>query len=111
MVNKEHIENEVDKTLQSLEGIKRAQPNPYLFTRIMARMHKHNGWEKVTYFIARPVIAFAVLLFVIVINALVVFQFNRTSSNETEGIVINDIADEYNMVASTNYYETLGNEK
>jgi len=33
-----HIETEVNKTLASLDGIQKANPKPYLYTRIMAKM-------------------------------------------------------------------------
>lgn len=38
MENKDLIENEAEKTLQSLDGISRAEANPFLFTKISARL-------------------------------------------------------------------------
>lgn len=37
---KKHIENEVSKTLASLDNIQKASPKPFLYTRIMAKMEK-----------------------------------------------------------------------
>ncbi len=104
MVNKEHIDREVEKTLQSLDGAIRAQANPYLFTRIKARMQDRSGWERITYYVSRPAVAFAVLFLIMGINALVIFNSGAPSTAlETEGIAVNDIADEYTMASSTNY--------
>ena len=33
-----HIENEVKRTLESLDNIQKASPRPFLYTRIMARL-------------------------------------------------------------------------
>ncbi len=112
MVNKEHINREIEKTLQSLDGAKRAEANPFLFTRIKARMQRQNGWEQLTYYVSRPAVAFSVLFLVMAINAFVLFRSGKTTgTNESNGYAVNDIADEYNLVSSTNYdYETPGNE-
>ena len=34
------IEEEIERTLQSLEGIKPAEPTPFFYTRLQARMEK-----------------------------------------------------------------------
>lgn len=105
MINKENIQQEIEKTLQSLEGLNRATANPFLFTRIKARMERQSGWEKVTSFLCRPVIALAILVAVITINAWAVFGSNdQTINQDRQGIAITDIAEEYNLVANNNYY-------
>ncbi len=105
MINKENIQQEVDKILESLDGINRAAANPFLFTRIRARMNKQSGWEKVTFLLSRPVIAFAILVAVVGINALAVFGTkDQELSQEKGSLAITDIAEEYNMVANNNYY-------
>ena len=38
-----HIEEEVQKTLQSLDNVQKASPKPFLYTRIMARMEKYKA--------------------------------------------------------------------
>jgi hypothetical protein len=103
MVNKEHIDREVEKTLQSLDGTIRAEANPYLFTRLKARMQARNGWEQFTYYLSRPAVAFAVLLLVMVVNAVLIFNSDSATTTTEEGIAVNDIADEYNLASSSNY--------
>lgn len=105
MKNKEHIHQEIDKTLESLEGIRRAESNPFLYTRIKARMQEQTGWEIITSFLSRPVIAFAIMITVLAINAWAVFGTSeQTANTERQGIAITDVADEYNLVANNNYY-------
>ena len=103
---------EVDQTLQSLEGLNRATANPILFTRITARMQRQSGWEKVTSILNRPLIAFAVLIAVIAINAWAVLESGEQQINKDKGgVAIMEIADEYNLVANNNYnFENIPNE-
>jgi hypothetical protein len=113
MVNKEHINREVEKTLQSLDNATRAEANPFLFTRIKARMERKNGWERITYLVTRPAVAFSVLFLVIALNGLVLLNSSNSESqpvDQQESIAVNDIADEYNMASSSYYFENPGNE-
>ena len=43
MKNTEHINNEVNKTLSSLDGIDKAEANPYLYAKITERLQA--GYE------------------------------------------------------------------
>lgn len=112
MINKENIQQEIDKTLESLDGLQRAVSNPFLFTRIKARMQKQSGWERITTYLNRPVIALAVLALVIAINGWAVFGSEKeNSTQETDSIAIADIPDDYNLTANNNYdYENIPNE-
>jgi hypothetical protein len=107
MTSKDFIQQEVEKTLQSLDGVKRAEANPYLFTRIKARMQQNTPWERISSFVSRPVIAFATLLLIMAINAFVVLSSDSNEGNGTE-IAVTDIAEDYKLATSTNYeYETV----
>ena len=111
MTNNDLIQQEVEKTLQSLDGVQRAEANPYLFTRIKARMEKNTSWEHISSFVSRPVIAFATLLLIMAINAFVLFSTGKNEGTGTGEIAVTDIADEYNSSATTIYdYENLSNE-
>lgn len=58
-----------DDVLSSIEGISRAQANPFLYTSIKARLDKQYGvWEKMANFIAKPAFAFASIAFFIALN-------------------------------------------
>jgi hypothetical protein len=104
MNTNDNIQREVEKTLLSLEGLSRAEANPFLFTRIKARMQRETAWEKITSFISRPVIAITALVLVMAINGWAVFGSEENTSAQTnESIAVSDIADEYNLFATTNY--------
>jgi len=111
MKNKQQIEQEIDKTLESLDGIQRAVANPYLFTRIKASLQKQDKsfWELATGLIARPVFAIATILLIIVINLTLFFQSQggQTSTTTTgqEGEQL--FASEYNLSGTTIYDATV----
>ena len=86
MRNKADIQKLVDDTLESLEGMQKAEPRPFLFTRVMARMNKeeNSAWEKLASLISRPAIAFATVILFLVINAFVIYSVSGNSMQDTQ---------------------------
>ena len=107
MIPKEKIEQEIEQTLQSLDGAKRAEANPFLFTRIQARMDKKaNGWERTFSFISKPAIALAIVVLVMAVNGWALWDGSGTSESPTaDNPNVSELANEYNVVASVNNYD------
>ena len=95
-MNKNELEEMVEKTLNSMEGAQRASPAPFLLTRINARMNREqlSGWERISSFLSRPGIAIAAIAFLIIINLLI---YTNTNS-------FNNLNNMQNMQASTDDY-------
>jgi hypothetical protein len=110
MTSKEKIQQEIERTLQSLDGVKRAEANAFLFTRIKARMNKKGSWEWVSSFVSRPAIAVAIVLLVMAINGWALWGSNSAETGMSDNG--SELASEYNTVASvSNYdYENMTNE-
>lgn len=112
MTQKEKIQQEIERTLQSLDQVKRAEANPFLYTRIRARMQKQQSsiWERTFSFISRPMVALAVVFLVMVING---WSFIGTSGSVTPTERIGETADlglpefesEYKLITSTESYD------
>ena len=100
--------------MQCLDGAKRAEANPFLFTRIKARMdRKANVWERTFSFISKPAIAVAIVVLVMAVNGWALLDNPGSGTNETVTAEnVSELAIEYNIVASVdNYdYENLTNE-
>lgn len=98
------IEKQVEDTLNSLDGLSRAQANPFLFTRVEARLRQgtRSAWEQVTYYISRPAVVLAVVVFVIVSNAAVLY---KQVSPEEMVVDQNQLAliEEYSQTTSSYY--------
>lgn len=107
MKQKPDMENNLERALDSLDGIQRATPAPYFFTRLRARLAREKEeWAGVIGFISRPVYALAIICVVLSINTWIVFK-------DTNDTAVNSVAttgnagvlpeEEYN-VAVTNFY-------
>lgn len=107
MISKEQIQQEIEKTIDSLNKVKRAQANPFLFTRIKARMNKKaSGWEGVFSFISRPAVAIAILLLVMAVNGWALWDSSgKTVTADNGSASVSELASEYNTVASVNNYD------
>ena len=68
-------EQKAEQALRSLNGIQRASANPFLYTRVMARIdNQRNSWSQVINFISRPVVALSATAIFIAVNAWVIVQ-------------------------------------
>jgi len=84
MIEQHDIEKRSEEALNSLDGIQRAVPAPYFFTRLQVRLReKITIWENITRFINRPAIAFATILFVLALNA---FAFLKQQSQPAAAV-------------------------
>ena len=113
MTSKEKIQQEIEQTLQCLDGVKRAEANSFLFTRIKARMAKKDSpWERTFSFISKPAIAMAIVLLVMTVNGWALLGSDSNNNTIGDSANVSELANEYNVVASVdNYdYENLTNE-
>ena len=99
------IQNKVEEAMQSLDGLQRATPGPFFFTRIQARLGKpeQSIWEVLSSFIARPVVAISVICFVLLLNGTVIFK-----QAEVSPVIGGDqpdisLAEEYTLASSSFY--------
>lgn len=104
------MENKVEKALDSLDGIQRAQPRPYFYTRLTARIARQDKeWGGIISLISRPLFAAAMVSAVLLVNSWILFKSidSATPAATAPPIVASDIPDEYNVAVNTFYnYET-----
>jgi hypothetical protein len=67
------IEKEIEQTLQSLEGLKRADPMPFFYTRLEARMERELVKPQTMSWQIRPVWAYSSLAAAILLNVATIF--------------------------------------
>ena len=100
MDKNKRVEEEIEKTLGLLENIEALEPNPYLFTRIKARLNE-SGSEKTA---LKKEDSFALKLLPAFLILLVIFNFYS----------IIDFSSTDNVVENTDnrseYLQQLGNE-
>jgi hypothetical protein len=86
-----------DEVLQSIDGMQQAKANPFLYTRILAKVQETaNPWEKVARFITRPAFAVAATLLFLALNIWVAFaQNDKKVTPKTESVQL--LASDYTM--------------
>ncbi len=68
MKNEELEQKWTDEAMASIDGLPRAEANPFLFTRIQERLRRQNSpWEKAASFVAKP--AFAMVIIIVFLAA------------------------------------------
>ena len=105
MNKKEHINKLIDETLNSIDNVGRAVPEPFLLTRVNARLSrsKENTWEKTVRFVGRPAVAITGLVMLILINVTAII-FNRSDSfTPISEQVMQSPSDEFSYAVSTIY--------
>lgn len=100
----ENLNKKIDEAMQSLDGLEKASPRPFFFTRLEARMQKQNSrWEALSSFLSKPAIAIACICLIILINAAVILSssnLNNTTDQQNNELAT---ADEYNSVSAPLY--------
>ena len=71
MKHKNHIDEQIEKTLNSLEGIQSAETDPYFLSRLKARMEQENtsnNPEGIWEFLLQPRMSLSIACFLIIVN-------------------------------------------
>ena len=107
MNEKHDMDKRIEETLNSLEGMRRAEANPFLYTRIQARLGRsRSALEQIVLFAGKPAFAFFVLVIVLVTNLMVMLQGSEEASAVKQEQTQLAVADEYHLdVASLYDYE------
>lgn len=107
MKQKPDLEKKLESALESLQGIQRAQPLPYFYTRLRARMERGKEWGAVAGLISRPAYAIAMICAVLFINTWIVIRNDKTPAASATRISVSEMPEEYNLAVNTFYdYET-----
>lgn len=104
MAKKEYTEQELEAILNSFDGVEKAIPRPFLYTRLMAKMQESDDsiWSRILQFITRPVFAVGITLIFLLINAYILLnQFSRSGEQVEDSTQI--VAMEYNSLTATIY--------
>jgi hypothetical protein len=93
----------VEETMDSLEGMARAKSNPFLYTRVEARLRQGKSvWEQLTAYVSRPAVALAMLCMVILSNAVVMYWQSAREEAPEQQLALTE---EYNMNVTAFYEE------
>jgi hypothetical protein len=105
------MENE-DKILESLSGLQKATPPPYLTSKVLAKLSpsEHLSFlDRLLFFISKPSAVLASIIVLVVFNFLAIQRFDNHNTEETidETTSIN----EFENNIAINYFNYTENEK
>ncbi|UII29343.1 hypothetical protein LVD15_13210 [Fulvivirga maritima] len=92
-MKKEDINNEVEKTLHSLDGIKKAELSPFFYTRVKARLQ--NRTEKVS--TMQWTWALTAVVILLVLNVFVLIKGEVLSDDDYSNDDIEFLTQEYSV--------------
>lgn len=107
MKQQSDIEKRVEDALNSLDGIQRAEPQPWLFTRVKARLLKEEEktrWETISSFLSKPAVAIAGLFLILGLNGVLLFNqqpgssvvaIQEVQSNDSESLIASSSSFDY----------------
>jgi hypothetical protein len=101
------LKQKMEEALGCLDGIQRAEPRPFFYTRVMARLERQNRtmWESIGSFLARPVVAIAGLCVIVVLNVVALTRDESSLASSTETLMTDN---EYILASSSSFdYENI----
>jgi hypothetical protein len=104
MAKKQYTEQEIEAILNSLDRVEKASPNPFFYTRLMAKMQssEDNIWSRILQFITKPVFAVGIALVFLLINMYILLNQYSGSVDQAEEST-QTLALEYTSLTATIY--------
>jgi hypothetical protein len=102
MERKRKIEDEVEKTLTVLDGMENARQNPFLYTRIKAKLESKKDADQSS----KPILLPVSLVLLVLLNIFTLFNTQLTGNQDQSSIsqqYLQELGNEYNLY-ETNYY-------
>ena len=105
MKHKNLIDEQIEKTLNSLEGIRPAETDPYFLSRLKARMEKEstsNNPEGIWEFLLQPRMSLSIACFLIIVNiGLLIWSANKPAAQQKNRTALLEmVASDYALNAS-----------
>ena len=79
---RELLDDKIDFTLKSIDGITKASPKPFLLTRINAGLGSATAetiWSRTAFYLKKPLVSGLVILLLIFANIMVIKSMNNKS--------------------------------
>jgi len=102
MEKKDTIENEIERTLSSIDGIERTGVNPYLFNKIALRLEEKNETE--TRFNFKLALGVVIVCIIVNFAAFLFIPQYSDSANYVREYEIKSFASEYSSINNFYFY-------
>lgn len=107
MEQKKTIDAKIEQVLESVDGIRRATPQPWFYARVKARLQREEKsvWEVIGSVLSRPAVAMAGLAMILMLNIIVLSKQNNL---QDVGSAMNQsvqITDSESIIASNSSFD------
>ncbi len=102
---KDNIEDEINRTMESLSGVGRANPKPFFYTRLIAKLERKQAL-KTRYYALTPRLAAASLFFCVIAAFMMIYIWRSDVQDydmAAQQSKIDAFAKDYGYAASTLY--------
>ena len=106
------IDNKIDAALNSIDGIAKASPQPFLLTRINAGLNnsaKETVWSQIAFYLKKPLVAGLAILLLVFINIIVIKSIK--SGNEKENIAKSISSQKYDFAINVSVLYDIENQE
>ncbi|MEM7551970.1 MAG: hypothetical protein AAF363_19970 [Bacteroidota bacterium] len=94
--------DDLEKILDSLEGIEKAEPKPFFKGRVLNKLENFSS-EVAPNLRFKIKIAFVCSVIIVFLNSYLVFDISESNSDSTEPI--SEFAEDYNLSLNTVYFQ------
>lgn len=100
MKHDKEILKKVEETLESLDGLERAEASEFFYLKLNNRMNREvrSKWELIGNFLSKPAVFSFLLVAVILANVSAIYR-----ANETEVVVTDRTPADYQSALASNY--------
>lgn len=94
-----------EEIINSLDGIERAEPAPFFYTRVHARLinNQNSPIQSAFRLITRPAFVMAIVMLIVLVNGFI--MYNRSALQQNQDEIGQTIAAEYGRQSTINPYE------
>jgi hypothetical protein len=109
-MNERHdIEQRIGRALESLDGLKRAQPAPWFYTRLRARLERDEPvtvWEHIGSFLSRPAVVVAGLCVILVANVTILLKQPAATTTGPNTVAQSEtVVESESLIASSSSFD------
>jgi hypothetical protein len=95
MKNTDRTERKIDQTLKVLDDLQRAEPKPFFYTRLQARMQKQTGAEVLPRWVMKPALICSGLVVIVLLNLGMAINYSKKASRNEQNA--GSFAEEYGL--------------
>lgn len=97
MKNTDRVERKIDQTLKVLDDMQKAEPKPFFYTRLQARLQKQTEVGALPRWVIKPALLWSGLVIIIVLNIGIAVNYSKNTDYNRNEQNASSFAEEYGL--------------